>query len=102
MVAMPCDNADALDAADWLCLAAAPTFAFMAALTWVSDGDTSDILCAAAQDASQLSGMFLMYALMSAAHLAPWLKLVSRRRSGGRYKAALPMRPRSPTARFPG
>jgi hypothetical protein len=33
-------------------------------------------------DASPLSGMVPMYVLMSAFHLAPWLKLISSRRSG--------------------
>jgi hypothetical protein len=66
-------------AADWLCLAAAPTFAIMALLTGVGGGP-ADMLCSAAQHASPLSGMAPMYWLMSAFHLAPWLKLISRRR----------------------
>ena len=76
-------NAAALGAADWLCLAAAPTFAIMALLTGVLGGPL-DMLCSAAQDASPLSGMVLMYILMSAFHAAPWLKLISSRRSGAR------------------
>jgi hypothetical protein len=75
-------NAPAFGAADWLSLAAAPTFATMALLTGVFGGGPSDVLCAAAHDASPLSGMVLMYLLMSAFHLAPWLKLVGGRRSG--------------------
>jgi hypothetical protein len=71
-------------AARWLSLAAAPTFAIMALLTGVHGGGTPEMLCSAAHDASQLSGMALMYLLMSAFHLAPWLKLVSGRRSGAR------------------
>ena len=39
---------------------------------------------AAAPGASPLSGMALMYLLMSAFHLAPWLKLISSRRCGAR------------------
>jgi hypothetical protein len=74
----------ALGAADWLCLAAAPTFAIMALLTGVLGGGPPDMLCSAAQDASTLSGMVPMYLLMSAFHSAPWLKLVSSRRSGAR------------------
>jgi hypothetical protein len=66
-------------AADWLCLAAAPTFAIMALLTGVGGG-SADMLCSAAQQASPLSGMVPMYLLMSAFHSAPWLKLISRRR----------------------
>jgi len=70
----------ALAAADGLCLAAAPTFAVMALLTGA--GGPSDMLCSAAAHASPLSGMALMYWLMSAFHAAPWLKLASSRRSG--------------------
>jgi hypothetical protein len=77
-------NAAGLGAADWLCLAAAPTFAIMALLTAVLGGGTPDMLCSGAQDASPLSGMVPMYLLMSAFHLAPWLKLISSRRSGAR------------------
>jgi hypothetical protein len=76
-------NAAALGAGDWLCLAAAPTFAIMALLTGVLGGGPPDMLCSAAQDASPLSGMVPMYLLMSAFHLAPWLKLISSRRSVG-------------------
>ncbi|CAN7183723.1 hypothetical protein LJR231_000367 [Phyllobacterium sp. LjRoot231] len=75
-------NVAALGAADWLSLAAAPTFALMALLTGVLGSGPLDALCSAAQDASPLSGMVTMYLLMSAFHLAPWLKLVSSRRSG--------------------
>ena len=75
-------NAAALGAADWLCLAAAPTFAIMALLTGAPGGGPPDMLCSAAQDASPLSGMVPMYVLMSAFHSAPWLKLISARRSG--------------------
>jgi hypothetical protein len=64
-------------AARGLSLAAAPTFATMALLTSVLGGGMPDILCSAAQGASPLSGMAVMYLLMSAFHLAPWLKLVS-------------------------
>ncbi len=77
-------NAAALGAADWLCLAAAPTFAIMALLTGVLGGGPPDMLCSAAQDASPLSGMVPMYLLMSAFHSAPWLKLISSRRNGAR------------------
>src|SRR5687768_13275540 len=69
----------ALAAADGLGFAAAPTFALMALLTGA--GGPSDMLCSAADHASPLSGMALMYWLMSAFHAAPWLKLAARRRS---------------------
>ncbi|GLS29754.1 hypothetical protein GCM10007937_14620 [Mesorhizobium albiziae] len=63
--------------ADWLCLAATPTFAVMAVLTAAGG---PDIICSAMPDASPLSGMGLMYVLMSIFHLAPWLKLAASRR----------------------
>jgi hypothetical protein len=72
----------ALDKADWLRLAAAPTFAMMALLTRIHGGSVPDILCSAARDASPLTGMVPMYLLMTAFHLAPWLKLLSAGRSG--------------------
>jgi hypothetical protein len=71
-------NAAALGAADWLCLAAAPTFAIMALLTGVLGGGPPDMFCSAGQDGSALSGMVPMYVLMSAFHSAPWLKLIFR------------------------
>jgi hypothetical protein len=43
-----------------------------------------DMLCMSMHDASPLNGMALMYALMSIFHAAPWLKLISNRRSGTR------------------
>jgi hypothetical protein len=65
--------------ANWLCLAAAPTFAIMALLTALPGVGPPDMLCAATQHASPLSGMAAMYWLMSAFHSAPWLKLISSR-----------------------
>jgi hypothetical protein len=70
----------AIGAADFLYLAAAPTFAIMALLTCVLGGSSADALCSMT-GASALSGMVPMYLLMSAFHLAPWLKLIARRRS---------------------
>ena len=61
--------------ADWLCLAAAPTFAIMALGTCVLGGEPH-ILCSAIGQMSPLSGMAPMYLLMSAFHLPPWLKLI--------------------------
>ena len=78
-------NAAVLGAANWLHLAAAPTFAIMALLT---GGGPSDMLCSMTHDASPLNGMALMYVLMSAFHSAPWLKLFSSRRSGADRSSA--------------
>ena len=64
-------------AADWLCLAATPTFAIMALLTAL--GGAPDFLCVAAHHASPLTGMVPMYLLMSAFHSASWLKLLCGR-----------------------
>jgi len=69
-------------AAQWLSLAAAPTFAIMALLTPRLDA-MPDMLCSSAHEASPLSGMVLMYALMSIFHLAPWLTLLSKRQNDG-------------------
>ena len=71
-------------AADWLHLAAAPTFAVMAALTAVQGNGMADMMCGGAHGASPLSGMALMYLLMSVFHAAPWLKLVFSRRGRAR------------------
>jgi hypothetical protein len=79
---MTMGNPRTLRAADWLSLAAAPTFAIMAGLTGVHGANQADMLCAAGQAMSRLSGMAAMYLLMSAFHLAPWLKLVAVRAGG--------------------
>src|SRR5262245_63628460 len=75
-----CSRAAAPVAARWLLVAASPTFAVMALLTYLSGGD-EDVMCSAAHSVSPLSGMVPMCVLMAAFHLAPWLKLISRRRS---------------------
>jgi hypothetical protein len=69
----------ALGAADWVCLAAAPSFAMMALLTGVLGGGMAGMVCSAAHDPSPLSGMAWMYMQMSAFHSARWLKLISSR-----------------------
>jgi hypothetical protein len=66
--------------ADWLSLAAAPTFLTMALLTSASGGGAADMMCSAAH-ASPLGGMVPMYLLMSAFHLAPWLRLITKARN---------------------
>lgn len=68
-----CRDAGTLRAARWLSLAASPTFAMMAILSAAPGIAPADALCSTSQ-ASPLSGMTLMYALMSAFHVAPWLR----------------------------
>ena len=69
-------------AADWLRLAAAPTFAAMAMLTGVIGSEKIALVCMTSNGLSWLSGMVPMYLLMSAFHLAPWLTLVANWRQG--------------------
>jgi hypothetical protein len=66
-------------AANWLALAAAPSFALMALISAVWDGTEPEMLCSAMHGGSLLGGMVPMYLLMSLFHAAPWLKLISRR-----------------------
>ncbi len=65
-----------------LSLAAAPTFAAMALLTAIPNDGAAAMLCSAAHNSSPLTGMEAMYLLMSAFHLTPWLRLLSRRPGG--------------------
>lgn len=68
-------------AADWLSLAAAPTFAGMALLTTTLGAGPGEMLCAAGPEGpSLLAGMVPMYVLMSAFHAAPWLRLLGAAR----------------------
>ncbi len=69
-----------LGAIDWLSLAATPTFSLMALVSAVSGG--AEVLCSSMQDLLPLSGMAVMYVLMSVFHLAPWLRLISSRTTG--------------------
>lgn len=62
--------------ADWLSLAAAPTFGLMALLTAIADSGAHQMWCSAAMRNTALSGMVPMYALMSAFHFTPWLRLI--------------------------
>jgi hypothetical protein len=71
-----------LPVAEWLSLAAAPTFAIMALLTRIHGGGMPDLLCSAIHGTSPLTGMVSMYLLMSAFHLTPWLRLISHLRRG--------------------
>ena len=62
--------------AEWLGLIAAPTFALMALWT-IFFSSQPDMLCMEMQGSSPINGMTVMYLLMSAFHLSPWLKLIS-------------------------
>ncbi len=76
--------------ASWLGLAAAPTFAVMALWSAFFSGQP-DMLCMAMQGSSPVSGMTVMYLLMSAFHAAPWLSLISSRsRSGRQFARCVP------------
>ena len=74
------ESTTTLGVADWLCLAAAPTFALMALLSCLQGGDAA-MLCMGASPLTgpSLTGMPAMYLLMSAFHLAPWLRVISGR-----------------------
>jgi hypothetical protein len=78
--------------ADRLPLMAAPTFAVMALLTGIFGSGAQDMLCSSAHGASPLNGMASMYLLMSVFHSAPWLKLISRWRSGAHMAGVTPER----------
>jgi hypothetical protein len=67
----------ALGLAEWLRVAATPTFAIMALLTGLG-GSPTDSLCSSGHGAP-LSGMATMYLLMSAFHSPPWLSLICGR-----------------------
>jgi hypothetical protein len=71
-------GAAATNAAGWLALAAAPTFAIMALLTAVIGSGAPENLCSPTH-ASVIGGMVPMYLLMSAFHAAPWLKYLAGR-----------------------
>jgi hypothetical protein len=75
-------NEAAFGAADWLSLAAAPTFAIVALLTSIFGDSHADMLCLAGHSAPVLGGMVPMYVLMTAFHSTPWLRLVFSERRG--------------------
>jgi len=67
------------NAASWLSFAATPTFALMA---WIAAANASQIsICSVAPEILPVDPMAWMYFLMSIFHVAPWLKLFSRRLS---------------------
>ncbi len=69
-----------LGAADWLGLAAAPSFAIMALLTGVLGNGKMAMICGVAPPSSAHGGMVPMYLLMSTFHSGPWIKLIARPR----------------------
>jgi hypothetical protein len=73
-------RASALAAAGWLNFAAAPAFAIMALATSLPNEEGAAMMCAPAS--SPLMSMAVMYALMSAFHLTPWLRFFASWRSG--------------------
>jgi hypothetical protein len=77
--------------ANWPSLAAAPTFALMAVITGIAEGGPHQMSCSATMR-MPLTGMVPMYALMSAFHFTPWLRLIYRwtkMRRGRRPRVAL-------------
>jgi hypothetical protein len=75
----PDHDARGLGPADWLGLAAAPTFALMALATATLGGGQMAAICG--MGPSPMDGMVPMYLLMSGFHATPWLRLAARRRS---------------------
>ena len=63
--------------ADWLALAACPTFAAMALVTAVSGDSAMSMICTPGHGVSLITGMVPMYALMSVFHVAPWLRRIA-------------------------
>ena len=61
-------------AADWLALAAAPTFAAMAVVTAMAGEGPMAGLCSA-MGGGPLTGMAPMYLLMSVFHAGPWIRV---------------------------
>jgi hypothetical protein len=64
-----------LGVAEWLYLAATPSFAIMALLTALG-GDPIEGLCSPGRGAP-LGGMVTMYVLMTVFHSRPWLNLIA-------------------------
>lgn len=60
-------------------LAAAPVFAVMALATAIAPGAPMDMSCPASHGFAW-SGMTVMYALMSAFHAGPWLRMLAARK----------------------
>lgn len=65
-------------AAGYLALAASPTFAVMALATALVGGGPGDAFCGTGPQGWAPGGMAVMYLLMSAFHLSPWLRRRTR------------------------
>ena len=65
---------------EWLSLAASPIFAAMALASAAAAGGRVDALCGPGSS-WPLDGMVVMYLLMCAFHVAPWLRLLGSRRA---------------------
>lgn len=74
--------------ADWLSLAATPTFAIMALATCAPGAGPPDPMCLASREGAIMNPMLLMYVLMSVFHLAPWFRLAACWRTGRRAISA--------------
>ncbi|MGJ4916400.1 hypothetical protein ACQR10_18510 [Bradyrhizobium sp. HKCCYLRH2060] len=66
------------DIANGLRYAAAPTFALMAVLNAMARDGRSDVICSAMPAGAPLGDMTVMYLLMSAFHLVPWVRRMRR------------------------
>jgi hypothetical protein len=74
------NGTSAPEAAEWLSLAAAPIFATMALASAAAAGGPMDALCGR-ESSWPLDGMVVMYGLMCAFHVTPWLKRLGDRRA---------------------
>jgi hypothetical protein len=64
----------------------------MAVVTGILDSGAHPMECSAAMRMSPLTGMVLMYVLMSGFHFTPWLKLIARwakKRRGRPHRVAV-------------
>ncbi len=78
----PLDQSSGIFQANSLMLVPSPVFVLMALLTLYYD-NARELLCGAV-GGTPWNGMATMYLLMCAAHLPPWLKVLSRQRSNAR------------------
>ena len=65
--------------ARFLPVVTAPVFVLMAITTVLFDTSQANAICLAPGSSTPINGMVVMYLLMAAFHLSPWLRLVARR-----------------------